>query len=215
MATQSPILRRSSLKATLARVAIAVAALSLVGGVIIQQSRAAFSSTTANSGNAFNAATIALTDNDNGVAMFNVPAMVPGDSRTGCITVSYSGSADPAPVKLYVNAYSETDGAANGATLDDALTFKIEKVAACLPVPVVLATVTSGTTLTTLGTNHTNYTNGLSAQWDPAAAPTLPESVSYSFTATFTPSGSTATDNTRQGDTISGLTFTWETQAGS
>jgi hypothetical protein len=177
---------------------------------IINRSRAAFSATTVNSGNAFSAATLSLSDNDAGSAMFTVTAMVPGDVATGCIAVTKSGTADPAIVKIYKSAYTETDGAADGATLDDALTFKIDTVNNCTTRTVV-ANVTPGITLTNLAP-YTNYSNGLSAQWDPAAGT---ETVSYLFTATFTPSGSTATDNTRIGDTISGLTFTWETQAGS
>jgi hypothetical protein len=208
MQSVTPHTNRSN--AHLARLGVVVAALMLTGGMIVNQSRAAFSTTTENPDNAFNAGTIALTDDDADTAMFNVGAMVPGDTATGCLTVSYTGSADPGAVKIYSNAYTESDGAADGASLDAALTFAIDVVDNCTAQAVVTP-VHAGITLSAFAAAHSDYSNGLSAQWDPAAT----ESRSYRFVATFTPSGSTATDNTRIGDTVSNLIFTWETQAGS
>jgi predicted ribosomally synthesized peptide with SipW-like signal peptide len=61
----------------------------------------AFSSTTSNSGNQFTAGTVAIADNDAGVAMFNnVTGGKPGTTIQRCIKVTYSGSLD-ADVKLY------------------------------------------------------------------------------------------------------------------
>ncbi len=209
MTEESLTLNRPSFKATMARLAVVVVSIALVGVLIIDQSRAAFTATTDNAGNAFSAGTIALT-NDAGSAMFSVTGMVPGDVATGCLTVTYTGSADPGPVKIYSNVYTESDGAADGANLDDALTFKIDRVDDCTAKN-VQASVHAGIGLTAFGAAYNDYSDGLSAQWDPAAT----SNESYLFTATFTPSGSTATDNTRIGDTVTGLTFTWETQAGS
>ena len=144
--------------------------------------------------------------------MFTVPpTMVPGDVVTGCIDVTYTGTADPTVVKIYRNAYTETDGAADGATLDDALDVQHRQSRqlrnANQPRGVALGTLVGAVT-------GTDYATGLNGQWDPAASPGG-VTVGYNFEVTFTPSGSSATDNTRMGDTVSNLTFTWETQAGT
>jgi hypothetical protein len=60
----------------------------------------AFSSQADNPGNVVAAGTLALTDNDSGTALYNMPAAKPGDSATSCIKVSYTGSLD-ASVKFY------------------------------------------------------------------------------------------------------------------
>lgn len=202
---------RPSRKATIARIGAVAVGIALVSLLILDQSRAVFTATTSNPDNAFNAASIALTDDDLGVAMFTVPAMVPGDSVSGCIDVTYTGTPDPALVKIYRNAYTETDGAADGATLDDALTFDIDKVDSCAtltnPASVAIGTLVGAVT-------GTDYVSGLDGQWDPGASPGG-VTVGYQFDVTFTPSGSSATDNTRMGDTVSNLIFTWETQAGT
>ncbi len=139
---------RSSRTATIARIGAVVFGIALVSLLIIDQSRAVFTATTSNPDNAFTAASIELTDDDGGTALFTVPAMVPGDVVTDCIDVTYTGTADPALVKIYRNVYTDSDGAtppAAGGTLDDALTFNIDKVDNCAsganPVDVVDGTL--------------------------------------------------------------------------
>ncbi len=83
-----------------------------------QRTGAAFSATTDNTGNAFVAGTVTLTDNDSGTAMFNVPNMTLNDSAVGCIEVTYSGTLDPL-VKTY-GASTAGDG------LEDYLDLTIE-----------------------------------------------------------------------------------------
>ena len=60
-----------------------------------------FSATTQNAGNEISTGSVALSDNDNGSAMFNVTNAKPGDSWTRCIKVTYGGSL-PADVHLYL-----------------------------------------------------------------------------------------------------------------
>ncbi len=199
----------SRTRGNLVRVTAIVASMAVVGLMVVTASSAAFTASTENPDNAFDAATIALTDDDGGTAMFTVTDMVPGDVATGCITVTYTGTADPLEVKLYQNAYSETDGAADGATLDAALTFDIDQVNDCT-LQTKLADLDVGTLLANAA--HADYASGVATGWDPASGTS---NESFLFTATFTPSGSSATDNTRIGDTVSNLIFTWETQAGS
>ena len=51
-----------------------------------------FSATTQNAGNEISTGSVALSDNDNGSAMFNITNAKPGDSWTRCIKVTYAGS---------------------------------------------------------------------------------------------------------------------------
>jgi len=214
--TEPVAAQRPSRKATLARIGAVVVGVALVSVLIINQSRAVFTGSTSNPNNAFSAASISLTDDDGDAAMFTVPAMVPGEFATGCIAVTYTGTPDPAPVMIYVNAYTETDGATpgDGATLDEALTFDIDGVDNCTDRNITIPGVASAVTLEAGLDAYVDYANGLDALWDPPASPGG-ATVSYLFEATFAPSGSSATDNTRMGDTVSNLTFTWETQAGT
>ncbi len=60
----------------------------------------AFSSSTDNPGNVVTAGTVAISDNDGGSALYKLEAAKPGDSKTSCIKVTYTGSL-PATVKLF------------------------------------------------------------------------------------------------------------------
>ena len=64
---------------------------------------AAFSGTTANPANAFTAGTVAIADNDAGGSLLSLSNARPGDSSTGCIKITYSGSLN-ANVRLYATA---------------------------------------------------------------------------------------------------------------
>jgi hypothetical protein len=61
---------------------------------------AAFSSATQNGGNSFASGTVTLSDDDAGAALVTLSNAKPGDSATGCIKVSYTGSL-AANVRLY------------------------------------------------------------------------------------------------------------------
>ncbi|WP_433046181.1 hypothetical protein [Dactylosporangium sp. CS-033363] len=111
----SPRKRRARLAGALA-VAAAISASSIT---VYQASSAAFSTTTANPGNTFTTGALALTDNDTNTAMFNVSGLVPGNSGSSCITVTWAGTVTPsAPVQLYVATGDATDtpGSGGGGT---------------------------------------------------------------------------------------------------
>ena len=74
--------------------------LGLVGGLAAVGAFSAFSSETSNPGNQITAGTVALSDNDGDVALYNLPNAEPGDSATRCIRVTYSGSL-AADVRMY------------------------------------------------------------------------------------------------------------------
>jgi hypothetical protein len=60
----------------------------------------AFSSQTDNPGNVVTAGSVILADNDAGSALYALTAAKPGDSKTSCIKVTYTGSLN-ASVRLY------------------------------------------------------------------------------------------------------------------
>ncbi len=64
---------------------------------------AAFSSSTANAGNSFEAGTVHITDNDLDSHLYQVSNAKPGTTEEKCIKVTYGGSLD-ADVKMYSSA---------------------------------------------------------------------------------------------------------------
>jgi hypothetical protein len=87
------------------RFLLVVAAAGLVGtatGVV----HAAFFSTTSNSGSAFDAGSVTLTDNDSGGAALTLSSAQPGATDTGCIRLAYTGS-----LSSTVRHYADVSGA--------------------------------------------------------------------------------------------------------
>jgi hypothetical protein len=113
---------RQTIPRRTARLGAPIAALLVVGLLVIGTSRAAFFDTTTNDANQFAAGTVVLVDDDSGSAMFNVSGMAGGDTATECIAVTYNGSITPADVVLYV-----APGGLTGTGLDDYLNLTIER----------------------------------------------------------------------------------------
>jgi hypothetical protein len=61
---------------------------------------AAFSGTTSNSGSTFSAGSVVLADNDSGASLLSLSSAKPGNSDTGCIRVTYTGTLS-ARLRLY------------------------------------------------------------------------------------------------------------------
>lgn len=182
----------------------ALAAVVFVSTVIMQTSRAAFTATTDNTTNNFAGGTLALADDDTGSALFNVSDLVPGDSVQRCITVTYTGSitASIGDVRLYSSGYTDTGNFA------DYLDLVIDQgtggsYADCTGFTLGSNLVTS--TLTAFDTASSNYATGVSA-FTPS---TSPEARTYRVTATL----NAATPDAEQGETVTGLVFTWEIQS--
>jgi hypothetical protein len=76
--------------------------LGIVATCVATGTFAAFRATTANPGNSFAAGTVTIADNDAGSAVASLPAASPGQSSTGCIAVTYSGTLD-AGVRIYAS----------------------------------------------------------------------------------------------------------------
>ena len=179
------------------RVGVSMLAVLFVSVLIVAGSKAAFSDTTANTGNTWLAGTVILTDDDTGSAKFVVSDMAPLDTVTNCTVATYSGSLLPSNVNLY--------GVSGGTGLDAYLDLTVEEgsggVFADCTGFTPTSTIFTGT-LTSFAATHTNFATGAGA-WNPAANP---ESRTYRFTVTL------QDNNAAQGLNAT-ATFTWEAQA--
>jgi hypothetical protein len=86
-----------TLRGKLAVSVISLALLTVVAGMAVFS---AFSSTASSGTNTFASGTVELTSNGTGAVLFSMPAMVPGDSPSRCVEVTYTGSL-PADVQFY------------------------------------------------------------------------------------------------------------------
>src|SRR3954453_22493393 len=68
--------------------------------MVFHATQAAFTATTANTGNNVGSGSVALSDNDADGALFTMSNAKPGDTQTKCINVAYTGTL-PAQVRLY------------------------------------------------------------------------------------------------------------------
>jgi predicted ribosomally synthesized peptide with SipW-like signal peptide len=175
----------------------------LSGAVVLTASRAAFSDTTSNSNNSFTTGTVDLIDDDSESAAFTVTNMVPGQTVTRCILVTYQGTiVNTGPVRLY------SGGLTDSGTLGSHLNLTVEEgtggnFSSCTGFT-ASATIESAT-LTQFNTDHTNYTNG-AGTWDPSGTP---ESRTYRITVQL----SLSAPSVQQGQSVTNLVFTWETQS--
>lgn len=88
-------------------IGVLVAAVAVVasGLAVREATNSAFTASTENTGNAFQTAALELNDDDAGNSLLTAGSMVPGDSVSGCIDVSYVGDAVAlTPVKLFRDA---------------------------------------------------------------------------------------------------------------
>ena len=100
------------------RALVVLAALAIVTLVGMRGTVAAMSSQTESGGNGFSAGTVALEDNDTGLAMFDLSGLKPNDTQTACIKV-VSKSSLPSTVTLY--------GSTSGSGLDRYLSITITR----------------------------------------------------------------------------------------
>ena len=74
------------------KVLLSILVVAIVAAVTGTGTYAAFSGTTANPSNAFAAGTVTISDNDAGGSLLSLSNATPGNSSTGCIKITYSGS---------------------------------------------------------------------------------------------------------------------------
>lgn len=173
-------------------------ALGLVGvsAVVWQSSSAAFSATTDNAGNSWATGTVALSDDDSASAMFSVGSMLPGDTGSKCIQLTYTGTQN-AVVKLYQTA-------ATGTTLRPYIDLVITEgtggnFGTCTGFTPGTAIFTG--TLDNFVTNRTDYTSGAGTSNQMSTSSTRTYKIDWTFNA--------SAPNNTQGQS-STATFQWE-----
>jgi hypothetical protein len=96
---------RSTRLAAFAALPLAV----VISGVVVgTSSYAAFSDTTENAGNSWATGKVAISDDDEGQALFEVAGLLPGDTGSNCLTVTAATSA-PSTVQLYTSDTADLD----------------------------------------------------------------------------------------------------------
>lgn len=165
----------------------------LSAGLVYRASTAAFTASTTNPSNSWQAGSVTISDDDSGNARFTSGGLVPGDTDTKCIAVSYGGNV-ASDVRLY---------ASSSGTLAGYLTLTIEEgtggsYADCTGFSG--SSLFSGT-LSAFSTAHAAFGTGVSS-WAPSAS----ESRTYRITYTV------QDNNSAQGQSAS-ATFTWESQS--
>jgi hypothetical protein len=187
---------------TLAKWSAVPVGLIVSAALVWQASYSAFSATTTNPTNNWATGTVALTDDDLGVAMFNATGLKPGSTGSKCITVTYNGSL-AAAVDLYGTGKTATNA------LDTYITLTVEQgaggnFAGCTGF--VLDTGATNTftgTLATFASTHSNFATGFGT-----FAPTgSGQAKTYRITYTV----SAAAPNSTMGSTAS-IGLTWEAQ---
>lgn len=172
--------------------------------LVWQASSAVFTATTDNTGNSFTAADINLTDDDAGTAMFTVDPMVPGQTETECIVVTYDGTA-AIPTLNSVRLYGAVTDSANN--MADHLNITVEEGTGAAGFGDCTGFTPNSTietdTLNGFNANHTDYATGAVA-WTPAGSP---EDRSFRFTVEM----DAAAPDTIQGEAVT-VDFTWEIQ---
>lgn len=160
----------------------------------------AFSSTTTNPGNSFAAGSVNIADNDAGTALYNVTNKKPGDTATGCIKVTYTGSL-PATVKLYRSAF------AGGSGLDTYLDVNVTRGTGTNADCGDFTAAASGSSVYTgtLNAFNTSFASGISlSNGAGAGAWGQNDAVTYKFTV------SLQDNNSANGLTSGVHSFVWE-----
>lgn len=166
--------------------------------VVYQASNAAFSDTTDNGANNWAAGSVVIADDDTGSALVNVTGLVPTDTDSRCLNVTYTGSVASA-VRLYATGYSDSG-------LGQYLTITVEEgTGATGGASLDCSGFTGGTALYTgtlhgFATTNTSYAAGVSS-WAPTGAG--PEVKSYRLTWTV------QDDNNANGASTQ-VSLTWE-----
>jgi hypothetical protein len=192
----------------------------LSAAVVWQSTSAAFTATTDNPDNSWQAGSVVLGDSDGGAALFdttNDSALKPGSTGSRCIRVDYTGNL-PADIRLYV-----TTPAAGATTLDPYLVMSVEQGQNVATGTTVAADCTSGftptatptflyntkpasdatadqtRTMSALKSTRADYLNGF------PVGTAVPTDTHLTFRITY----SVKDDNLAQ-NTQSKATFTWE-----
>ncbi|UQN28078.1 CalY family protein [Brachybacterium kimchii] len=160
--------------------------------LIWHASYAAFSDTTENPGNSWQAGQVEITDDDAGTAMFDAKELAPGDTGTNDIVTTYSGTLDAA-----TRLYGEDE-----ATTQDLAQYIDLKIVAGSGADA--STVYTGT-LADFAADHSDFASGIDLG---RAEGGSDASTPYTFTYTL----SADAPDSAQGGTAR-IGFTWEAQS--
>lgn len=186
-------------------------ALALTAGLVIRTSSAVFTAQTDNTGNSVEAGTVVLSDDDGGTALLTMTNIAPGEFSRECIVVTYDGTLDPEPVRVFSTSSFSTSPAATGpgtaaTTMQAWVNITIEQGADAD------CTTFSGTTIvpsTPLDDWHAATSGGYDAgagTWDPGAGP-----VSRAYRITLELDETTGNDF--QGAGLTGINLSWGTES--
>jgi hypothetical protein len=162
------------------------------GLVTWHASAAAFSSTTSNTGNGWSAATVSLTDDDSGAAIFAVTGAEPGDTGRNCITVTFTGTT-ASTVRAYASGLTGTLGPYLNLTVEQGTGGSFGNCTG------FTAQASTTGTLASFASTYTGFTGGFGT-WAPTAAGDV---------RTYRISWSLAANNVAAGKSAA-LAFTWE-----
>ena len=175
----------------------------LVALLVVTSSRAAFVAQNDNLANTVTAATVDLTDDDTGSALFNSVGLVPGTTVTRCIEVTYSGTVGPLPVLLYATA-APTGALAPYLNLSvDVAAANADTFGSCTNFGAVGGSTNVYTgTLGGFATSHAGYATGRATSWDPTGSG---QGRTFRFTISVQDNASAEGQTTTFG-------FSWETR---
>lgn len=196
---------------------VGLLALALTAGLVIRTSTAVFTAQTDNNGNSLQAGTIVLTDNDGGAtALLTMQNIAPGEFSENCITVSYDGTLDPEPVKVFSTSSFVTTAATTGpgtaaTAMENQVRITIEQASADSTPAFGDCSGFVGTTLVdrvflaAWDGAATDYVSG-DGDWNPAGPG---EDRVYRVTLEL----DLATGNDFQGAALSGINLSWATRS--
>lgn len=180
--------------------------LGLVGALAGAGTLSAFFSTTENAGNAFEAGTVYLEDNDAGSSMYQVSNAKPLDTVERCIRVTYLGTL-PADVRLYTGSSIGTVGDYLDLTIEEGTMPAGTAFPGCTgfsPEGTIFAGTLSG-----FAAAHGDYATGIATYPGTATSWTQGDSVVYRFTLTLRDDN--AANGGAAGPMSTGLhAYTWE-----
>jgi predicted ribosomally synthesized peptide with SipW-like signal peptide len=197
------------------RVGLTLLVLAALGLLAAFATLAAFSDTTDNSGNRFQTGSVAIADNDLGTtALYDLydgtPEARPGQSDSGCIKVTYSGSFD-SDVRLY------STSTLNANALDDNMQLVVTPGTGvaldCSDFNAGGQAAIFNNTLANFMANRNSYTNGLADYPGTVATKwATSDAVTYKFEVTLTDDADVNDANSQAASGYAtGLhTFTWE-----
>ncbi len=183
-------------------IAAVLTALLLTAVLVNERTRAAFTASTANPADQWAAGTVVLGDDDAGSALFSATGLLPGDTGSKCIRVSYTGSI-AATVKLYGGSSTGTLGPYIDLVVQEATALGNNGTYAGGCTGFAGTQIYSGT-LAGFTTAATDYATGVGA-FAPAGAG---EYRVYRFDYTL----NAAAPSGQQGASA-GATFTWESRS--